>query len=155
MIQKNDDSASALSQKQKLAIIRAARRKLDFRVGTKPIGDAQILGPAYDLHVEGTYLGWTSKRGCEEARALYRSTPSQLREDAGIASLIGRSYFATEVGMTLRECRHIEDELRVLEPSAARRVGIIRERLESLHERVCIAEELAKTSPPKLPEAQS
>jgi len=132
---------SRLSDKMRDAIVRAAERELDLHLGTKPINDAQIAGVAYDVRVEGTYLGWTSEAGKAEARELYDSTPSRLRPRVERAERTPDFGLSTQVGLVLKKCREIEADLVCGERNPNAAVGELRTRLEILHESVLLAEQ--------------
>jgi hypothetical protein len=127
----------------KTAVRRAAERELELKIGDRPINDPQILGSPYDVHVEGTYLGWASRERCDELRQLYADTPSRLRRSPEAPrSSIGD--MAARVGIAAKKCRELEADLMIGGEAVEQGVLGLRRELEMLHERVLMLEQEAR-----------
>jgi len=122
------------------AVRRAAQRELTLKIGDKPFNDPQIMGSPYDVHVEGTYLGWTSKEKCDELRQLYTDTPSQLHKRPN-PTRWSMGEVATSVGIIAKKCREVEADLMLGGDSVKHGVLALRRELEMLHERVLMLEQ--------------
>jgi hypothetical protein len=127
-------------EKMKTAVRRAAQRELELKIGDKPFNDPQIMGSPYDVHVEGTYLGWTSKEKCDELRKLYADTPSELRKYPN-PTRWEMDEVATSVGIVVKKCRELEADLMMGGERVRHGVLSMRRELEMLHERVLMLEQ--------------
>ncbi len=125
---------SILPDDMRPAIIHAAERELELKLGDKPIDDDQICGTAYDVDVEGKYLGWTNAAGKEEARKLYESTPSRLRPLVW-RHIVQPQKMSAQVGLALKDCQRLEAEfLTSHDDNVLGQLGMLRRRLEVLFE---------------------
>ena len=134
---------SHLTDDMKAAIRRAAERELELILGDKPINDMQIMGTAYDVHVEGTYLGWTSAQGKVEAQEIYDATSSRLRHEVERTPQADPE-LSMQVGLALKRCRQIEADLVCGKRDVAVAFGDLRSRLEVLHESALMADQNGK-----------
>ena len=130
---------SKLSDKMRERIIWAAEREVPLFV-SGPHQDIQICGSIYDVRIsskDGEYLGWTSKAGAEEAKALHKATPSKL---AMPVEKTRELPFTFQVELALRRCRNIESSLQgPHRPGLNDEVSRLRSDLEVLYEQALTA----------------
>lgn len=125
---------SRLSDRQREGIVWAAEREIPLKLGKEPIRDPQICG-GYDIYVGAKYLGWTSKKGKLEARALHEATPSKLKDPKPQTR---DEQIVFQVELALKRCGQIEsDHLSRMDQAMVDQVGVLRAGLEVLFERVC------------------
>ena len=127
-------------EEMKAAVRRAGQRELELKIGDKPFNDPQIMGSPYDVHIEGTYLGWTSKEKGDELRKLYADTPSQLAKFRNPPKW-EIDEVVTSVGIVVKKCRELEAGMMVGGENVKYSILAMRRELEILHERVLMMEQ--------------
>ena len=116
---------------KKAAVKRGAERELTLSM--KPGSDIQIMGPFWDVHVEGKYLGWCSKPQRDELQKLYDETPSKLRH--WIPKKIDLDGLQTSVELALGRCKRLELDILTANPAAVDyAVSDLRTRMELVYD---------------------
>lgn len=130
---------SKLSKEMRERIVWAAEREVPLFV-SGPQQDAQICGTIYMVYISarhGECLGWTSKAGAEEAKALHAATPSKMALPVEETRELP---FVFQVELAMRRCRHIESSLQAGPgPALTEGVAKLRSTLEVLYEQALSA----------------